>query len=41
MKQHTESLILYVMEWSGKSRDEAVEWLDVNLPRFKGDEDEK
>ena len=39
--RHTESLISYVMEWSGKSRDEAVEWLDVNLPRFKGDEDEK
>ena len=40
MKQHTESLISYVMEWSGKSRDEAIEWLDRSLPRFKGDEDE-
>ena len=41
MKQHTESLISYVMEWSGKSRDEAMEWLDRSLPRFKGDEDER
>lgn len=41
MKQHTESLISYVMEWSGKSRDEAIEWLDRNLPRLKGDEDEQ
>ena len=41
MKQHTESLISYVMEWSGKSRDEAVKWLDRNLPRLKGDEDEQ
>ena len=41
MKQHTESLISYVMEWSGKSRDEAVKWLDINLPGLKGDEDEK
>ena len=40
MKQHTESLISYVMEWSGQSRDEAMEWLDRNLPRLKGDEDE-
>ena len=40
MKQHTESLISYVMEWSGKSRDEAIEWLDRSLPRLKGDEDE-
>jgi len=38
--RHTESLIQYVMEWSGKSRDEAVKWLDRNLPRLKGDEDE-
>ena len=28
MKQHTETLISYVMEWSGKSRSEAIEWLD-------------
>jgi len=41
MKQHTESLISYVMEWSGKSRDEAIEWLDRNLPRLKGDEGER
>lgn len=41
VKQHTESLISYVMEWSGKSRDEAIEWLDRSLPRLKGDEDEK
>ena len=40
MKQHTESLIQYVMEWSGKSRSESIEWLDRNLPRWKGDEDE-
>lgn len=40
VRRHTESLISYVMEWSGKSRDEAVEWLDSNLPRLKGDEDE-
>ena len=40
MKQHAESLISYVMEWSGKSRDEAIEWLDRSLPRLKGDEDE-
>lgn len=40
MKQHTESLISYVMEWSGKSRSESIEWLDRSLPRFKGDEDE-
>lgn len=40
MKQHTESLISYVMEWSGKSRSEAIEWLDRSLPRLKGDEDE-
>lgn len=40
MRQYTESLISYAMEWSGKSRDEAIEWLDRNLPRFKGDEDE-
>lgn len=40
MKQHTETLISYVMEWSGKSRDEAIEWIDGNLPRLKGDEDE-
>ncbi len=41
MKQHSESLISYVMEWSGKSKDEAIEWLDRNLPRLKGDEDER
>jgi len=41
MKQHTESLISYVMEWSGKSRSESIEWLDRSLPRLKGDEDEK
>lgn len=41
MKQHTETLISYVMEWSGKSRDEEMEWLDRNLPRLKGDEDEQ
>jgi len=41
MKQHTETLISYVMEWSGKIRDEAIGWLDSNLPRFKGDEDER
>lgn len=41
MKQHTESLISYVMKWSGKSRGEAIEWLDRNLPRLKGDEDER
>lgn len=41
MKQHTESLISYVMEWSGNSRSEAIEWLDRNLPRLKGDEDEQ
>ena len=40
MKQHTESLISYVMEWSGKNRDEAIELLDRSLPRLKGDEDE-
>ena len=40
MKQHTESLISYVMEWSGKSRSESIEWLDRSLPRLKGDEDE-
>lgn len=40
MKQHTESLISYVMEWSGKSRSEAMEWLYRSLPRLKGDEDE-
>ena len=40
MKQHTETLISYVMEWSGKSRSEATEWLDRSLPRLKGDEDE-
>ena len=40
MKQHTESLISYVMEWSGKSRDEAIGWLDRSLPRLKGDEHE-
>ena len=40
MKQHAESLISYVMEWSGNSRDEAIEWLDRNLPILKGDEDE-
>lgn len=41
MKKHAESLISYVMEWSGKSRDEAVDWLDMNLPILKGDGDEK
>lgn len=41
MKQHTETLISYVMEWSGKSKDEATEWLDRNPPRLKGDEDEQ
>ena len=41
VKQHAESLISYVMEWSGKSRSEAIEWLDRNLPRLKGDEDEQ
>lgn len=41
MKQHTESLISYVMEWSGKSRSEAIEWLGSNLPRLKGDYDEQ
>ena len=41
MKQHTETLISYVTEWSGKSRYEAIEWLDRNLPRLKGEEDEK
>ena len=40
VKQHTESLISYVMEWSGKSRGEAIEWLGRSLPRLKGDEDE-
>lgn len=40
VREHTETLISYVMEWSGKSRDEAMEWLDRNLPRLKGDEDE-
>ena len=39
--RHTESLIQYVMEWSGKSRDGAIEWLDRSLPRLKGDEDEQ
>ena len=39
--RYAESLISYVMEWSGKSRDEAIGWLDRSLPRFKGDEDEK
>lgn len=34
MNQHAESLISYVMEWSGKSRDEAIGWLDRNLPRI-------
>lgn len=38
--RHTESLISYVMEWSGKSRSESIEWLDRSLPRLKGDEDE-
>lgn len=28
MKQHTETLISYVMECSGNSRSEATEWLD-------------
>lgn len=41
VRGYTESLISYVMEWSGKSKDEAIEWLDRNLPRLKGDEDEK
>lgn len=41
MKQHAESLISYVMEWSGLNREQALDWLDSNLPRFKGDEDEK
>ena len=41
VKQHTESLISYVMEWSGKSRSESIEWLDRSLPRFKGDGDEQ
>lgn len=41
VKQHTESLISYVMEWSGKSRGEAIEWLDRSIPRLKGDEDEQ
>lgn len=40
VRQHTETLISYVMEWSGKSRSESIEWLDSNLPRFEGDEDE-
>ena len=40
VREHTESLISYVMEWSGNSRGDAVEWLDRNLPRLKGDEDE-
>ena len=41
VRQYTESLISCVMEWSGKSRCEAIEWLDRSLPRLKGDEDEK
>lgn len=41
VREHTESLISYVMEWSGKSRSESIEWLDRSLPRLKGDEDEK
>ena len=40
VREHTESLISCVMEWSGNSRGDAVEWLDRNLPRLKGDEDE-
>ena len=39
--KHTETLIAYVMEWGCMSRDRAIEWLDLNLPRLKGDEDEK
>lgn len=41
MKPHSESLIAYVIEFTGLGRDKAIEWLDMNLPRFKGDEDEK
>lgn len=37
MKQHTESLISYVMEWSGKNRDEAIEWLDRSLAMMCGE----
>ena len=41
VRGYAESLISYVMEWSGNSRSEAIEWLDRNLPRLKGDEDEQ
>lgn len=33
MKQHTESLVSYVMEWGGLDREQAVDWLDKWIPK--------